>query len=419
MPDRRNRPVSWGPVSRVARVAAWVACRRAAARVGTVPVILLDLAILAGSGLLGSVLAEILSRVLRWRAAGAPSADTDLPAGSASRPRRVWAETQRVRPHLTLLADPLRVLVPLVAMGVALGPIGFAPGRLSLALHALFLAFVVAFGWFVARLVRMVEEALADHFDVSSADNLRARQARTQMRILRRVLNVLISLLVVSICLLSFPEVRVAGAGLLASAGVIGIVAGLAAKPLATNVLAGLQLALTQPIRVDDVVVIEGHWGRIEEIYLTYVVVKIWDLRRLIVPISYFIENPFENWTHRSSKVLGWAHLEVDYTAPVGELRTELERIVRVSPDWDGDVIVVQVTGAGPSTIELRALMSSRDSSASWNLQCEVREKLIGWLQEHHPTALPRLRTELSGPPPAGVTDEQTPPASSTLGVAS
>lgn len=357
---------------------------------------------MVASALVGLAAAEIvgwLARTAEAKAAKLRSRSANPSAGtSESRPRRPDSGAKWLGAYLGVLLGPLRAIMPLIAMGVAVGAVGLTSHQLSLALHALFIALVVALGWLLARVARVGELWLSDHFDLSQSDNLRARQARTQMKILRRVLNVLISLLVVSICLLSFPEVRSAGAGLLASAGILGIVAGLAAKPIATNVLAGMQLALTQPIRVDDVVVVDGHWGRIEELYLTYVVVRVWDLRRLVVPISYFIENPFENWTYRSSKVLGWAHLEVDYSTPVAEVRRELERLVRGSPDWDGDVVVLQVTGAGPSTIQLRALMSAVDSSASWNLQCQVREGLISWLQENHPGALPRLRTELSSP---------------------
>jgi small-conductance mechanosensitive channel len=187
------------------------------------------------------------------------------------------------------------------------------------------------------------------------------------------------------------------GAGLLASAGVAGLVAGVAARPTATNVVAGLQIALSQPIRVDDVVVVEDEWGRVEEIALTYVVIRVWDLRRLVLPISYFITNPFENWTRATADILGWVYLQVDYSAPVDDIRRHLYEVLCSSPNWDGNVWNLQVTDAGPSTIQLRALMSARDSSTSWDLQCEVREKLVAYLQERHPGALPRLRTEPVG----------------------
>jgi small-conductance mechanosensitive channel len=194
--------------------------------------------------------------------------------------------------------------------------------------------------------------------------------------------------------LMTFDQVRQLGTTILASAGIIGIVVGMAAQRTIGSFIAGLQIALTQPIRVDDVVIVENEWGRIEEITLTYVVVKIWDLRRLVVPITYFIEKPFQNWTRVTADILGTVYLYVDYTVPVESVREELQRILKASELWDGKVCVLQVTNTSERAVELRALMSAEDASTAWSLRCEVREKLITFVKENYPQALPKLRTE-------------------------
>jgi small-conductance mechanosensitive channel len=191
-----------------------------------------------------------------------------------------------------------------------------------------------------------------------------------------------------------FEPVRQLGASVLASAGVIGIIVGFAAQRTIANLFAGFQLALTQPIRIDDVVIVENEWGRIEEITLTYVVVRIWDLRRLIVPLSYFIERPFQNWTRAQADLLGTVFLYTDYTIPVDTVREELNRIVGQSKNWDGKVCGLQVTNATERTLELRALASAADSSRAWDLRCEIREKLVFFVQRHYPESLPRQRSE-------------------------
>ena len=189
---------------------------------------------------------------------------------------------------------------------------------------------------------------------------------------------------------------------MIASAGVAGIVVGFAAQKSLGTLLAGIQIALTQPVRIDDVVIVEGEWGRIEEITLTYVVVRIWDLRRLVVPITYFIEKPFQNWTRTSADILGSVFLHVDYGVPVDALRKELTRILEASPNWDRKVNVLQVTDAKERTLELRALASSSDASRSWDLRCEVREKLVAFVQANYPGSLPRLRATVDGLVPSG-----------------
>jgi small-conductance mechanosensitive channel len=188
--------------------------------------------------------------------------------------------------------------------------------------------------------------------------------------------------------------VRNLGASLLASAGIAGLVVGIAARPILGNLLAGLQIALTQPIRIDDVVVVEGEWGRIEEIGAAYVVVAIWDQRRLVLPLQYFIEKPFENWTRAASELLGTVFLWVDYGMPVDLLREELRRVCEASPDWDRRVAEIQVTEAGERAVQLRVLVSARDASRAWDLRCHVRERLIDYVRREHPEFLPRLRAE-------------------------
>ncbi len=296
---------------------------------------------------------------------------------------------------LRRLIGPVRSGVPLIAMAVALELVSLPRAAHASLAHGIELALDAVVAWALARLLEAGEDALLYHYHIDSPDNLRARRLQTQLRVFRRILLVVIVIVALAIALFSFPSVRIAGAGLLASAGIVSLVAGIASRPIASNVIAGIQIALAQPIRLDDVVVVDGHWGRIEEIGLTYVVVRVWDLRRLVLPISWFTTNPFENWTKTTADILGWVHLEVDYTAPVDEIRAAFLEIVANSPDWDGKTARLQVTNLGPSTMQLRLLMSARDSTASWNLQCEVRERLIAHLQRTYPHCLPRLRTEL------------------------
>jgi len=195
---------------------------------------------------------------------------------------------------------------------------------------------------------------------------------------------------------MTFERVRHLGTTILASAGIIGIVVGMAAQRTIATFIAGLQIAITQPIRVDDVVIVENEWGRIEEITLTYVVVRIWDLRRLVVPITYFIENPFQNWTRVTADILGTVFIYVDYTVPIDSIRAELHRILKSSEFWDGKVCVLQVTNTSERTVELRALMSAADASTAWTLRCQVREKMVDFIQKNYPDALPKLRAEFN-----------------------
>jgi hypothetical protein len=218
---------------------------------------------------------------------------------------------------------------------------------------------------------------------------------QTQVRGFRNVARFAIGLLTVGVALMTFDGVRQLGVSLLASAGVAGIVIGFAAQRSIATVFAGLQIAITQPIRVDDVVIVAGEWGRIEQVTLSYVVVRIWDLRRLVVPVTHFIEHPFENWTRTSADLLGTVYLRVDYRLAVEVVRAELERVLDATDMWDGKVCNLVVTEAGERSVELRALMSAGDSSTLWDLRCHVREQLLSFLQRQHPDALPRVRAEL------------------------
>jgi small-conductance mechanosensitive channel len=257
----------------------------------------------------------------------------------------------------------------------------------------LFLVGVVS--WLLISTVFVLEDFVVHRFEVGVKDNLKARKIHTQFRVLKRIAIITIGVMALASMLMTFPKVGQFGATILASAGIIGIVVGMAAQRTIGAFIAGLQIAFTQPIRVDDVVIVENEWGRIEEITLTYVVVRIWDLRRLIVPMTYFIEKPFQNWTRVSADILGTVFLYVDYTVPIDSIREELHRVLKESPSWDGKVCVLQVTNTSERTVELRALMSAADASASWNLRCEVREKLIEFIKTQYPQALPRLRAEL------------------------
>jgi small-conductance mechanosensitive channel len=195
---------------------------------------------------------------------------------------------------------------------------------------------------------------------------------------------------------MTFSSVRQYGVSLLASAGAAGIIVGLGARPLLSNLFAGIQLAMTQPIRIEDAVIVENEWGWIEEITSTYVVVRLWDLRRMILPLSYFIEKPFQNWTREGSALIGSAFFYVDYAAPVDAIRAKLNEIVKASKNWDGQVAVLQVTDTRERTMELRAIMSARSAGQAFDLRCEVREQLIAFLQQEHPEALPRTRAEIA-----------------------
>lgn len=255
---------------------------------------------------------------------------------------------------------------------------------------------ILAVAWFLIKSTSVLEAVLLQRYRMDVSDNLQARRIHTQSRILKRLLTAIIVVLAAGMLLMSIDKFRELGTGILASAGIAGLVVGLAAQKTLGNFIAGIQIAIAQPIRIDDVVIVEGEWGRIEEISLTYVVVRIWDLRRLILPISYFLEKPFQNWTRVSADLLGTVYLYLDYRVPVEKIRAELQRLLEASDDWDKAASGVLVTNADSRTIEVRALMSAADSGKLWTLRCHIREKLIEFLRKEYPETLPRARVELT-----------------------
>jgi small-conductance mechanosensitive channel len=289
---------------------------------------------------------------------------------------------------------PLRLFVPLLAVFLAVPFLDLPEKGMTLASRVSSAFLVAAFAWLLVGLVSVLEDLVLARYDIGVKDNLQARKIATQMHVVKRILIAVIFVLALGSLLMQVERLREIGTGLLASAGLAGIVIGFAAQRTVANLLAGVQIAFSQPIRVDDVGIVENEWGRIEEITLTYVVVRIWDMRRLIVPISYFIEKPFQNWTRASADILGTVFIHVDYTVPVGEVRNELHRVLKESDRWDGRVWGLVVTNATERSMELRALMSAPDSGTAWDLRCEVREKLIDYLQREYPGSLPKVRYE-------------------------
>ncbi len=309
---------------------------------------------------------------------------------------------------------PVQLLVPLLASHVALQSMAEGTPALALVERCSEVAIIVAFTWLAVGAIRAVGDGVVVLHPVDMADNLAARRIHTQTRVLTRIASSAALVAGLAFVLMTFPRVRQFGASLLASAGVAGLVVGLAARSVFSNLLAGLQIALAQPMRIDDVVIIEGEWGRVEEITATYVVVKIWDERRLVVPLSWFIEHPFQNWTRRSADILGTVFLWVDYTLPVDAIRQEARRLCEASPQWDRRVCVVQVTDSNDRAMQLRILVSSRESGANYDLRCALREGLIGYIQREHPQALPILRAQLDGGAAAEPTLSTPPPNGST-----
>ena len=290
---------------------------------------------------------------------------------------------------------PTRLLFVLLAVFLVLPMVGMADGALASVKQALTIGLTAAVGWLAVGFTGVIQDVVAAKYDVTEADNLAARQAHTRVRVLRRLLVAAIVVVTASLILMSIPSIRQIGITLFASAGIIGLVAGMAARPALSNIIAGIQLAITEPIRLDDVVIVEGEWGWIEEIRSTYVVVRIWDLRRLVVPLSYFIEHPFQNWTRRTADILGTVFVYVDYTVPVDEVRQQLLRILQTSDLWDQKVWGLQVTNSTEQTLELRALMGASDSGKAWDLRCYVREELVNYLQREYPQSLPTVRAEI------------------------
>ncbi len=262
--------------------------------------------------------------------------------------------------------------------------------------HGVGITLIAAVAWLAIAMISVVEDFLTFRHAVDIADNLSARRLRTQVEVLRQIVVFVIIVVALAIILMTFPSIRHLGESLFASAGLAALLAGLAARSTFSNLLAGVQIAFTQPIRLDDVVIVEGEWGWVEEIRTTYVVVRIWDLRRLVVPLSYFIEKPFQNWTRNTADLLGTVFLYTDYTVPIEEVRQEFHRILQSSKLWDGKVWGLQMTNASENTVELRALMSAPNGPVAFDLRCLVREKLVEFMQERYPDSLPKTRAELT-----------------------
>ena len=344
---------------------------------GLINDILFSLILILGAVLIGLVIHFLINFILKkWH-------------------KRRESSLKGLKLELGHLKAPLRLLIPAICIAIVLPFVRLPQQILSLLIHLLNLWIIGATGWLLVRIVFILRDMVLSRYQLDVTDNLEARRVYTQIRVIQRILIVIILFVTLAIMLLTFDKVRQIGVSLLASAGIIGIILGFAAQKTLGNLLAGIQIAIAQPIRLDDVVIVENEWGWIEEITLTYVVMRIWDLRRLIIPISYFIEKPFQNWTRISADLLGTVYLYADYTIPVEAVREELFRILEKSDYWDGKVKGLQVTNTTDRIVELRALMSAVDSPTAWNLRCEVREKLLTFIQKNYPKSLPQMRVTM------------------------
>lgn len=315
-------------------------------------------------------------------------------------PRHVAQRTRRL----------LRYMILLFAASIAASLLPIPADARDRVHHIFGALFIIQLGWIATVAANLAMDRYIGGLDLNVSDNLLARKAATQMRIFRQAINVMLALLTLAFALMSFDTIRQLGISLFASAGIAGIVAGLAARPMLENLIAGVQLALTQPLRIEDAVVINNEWGWVEEINSIYIVVRLWDWRRQVVPLSYIFQNPFTNWTRNSSSIIGTVHVYADYTLPMDAVRARATQIVQEARLWDGQVVNVQVTDARADVIEVRVLASASDSSRAWDLRCEIREKLIAYIRDTYPGALPRRRwqespaaggaAELAGPRP-------------------
>lgn len=291
------------------------------------------------------------------------------------------------------LGGPLKFVLPLFVVNLFL-PLMHLTGSLQLVVGKLVgILLIVGIAYLLISIIYTIQDYVIHAFDLSKADNLRERKIRTQLQFLRKISISIIVILACIAILLNFDSLRRLGTGLLTGVGVGGIIIGFAAQRSISNLLAGLQIAFTQPLRIDDVLVVEGEWGRVEEITLTYVVLNIWDKRRLILPINYFIEKPFQNWTRTSAEIVGTVILYLDYSAPIELIRKEFLRLLDQNPLWDRQVAALQVTDATERTIQVRALVSAASSGRAWDLRCIIREQLIAFIQTRFPEALPRTRS--------------------------
>ena len=304
-----------------------------------------------------------------------------------------------LRALLPKLRRPTRLAALILGVGLVAAAAPMGAEAAEALRRLLSFGFVILVGWSLIVAIDIWAVLHARQYRMDAEDNLLARKHLTQLRILTRTGSILVGLITIGLALMSFPGVRQYGVSLLASAGAAGIIAGLALQPFLTNLVAGLQIATTQPIRIDDAVIVENEWGQVEEITSTYVVVRLWDWRRMILPLTYFMQKPFQNWTRETASLIGAAMIYVDYTAPIDRLRAKLEEIARASPLWDGQVVNLAVTDLTERTMQVRCLISGRNAGQTFDLRCEVREKMIAFLQAELPEALPRDRLDLPRDP--------------------
>jgi small-conductance mechanosensitive channel len=300
------------------------------------------------------------------------------------------------------------VALPVLALQVVFGSAPDTLLHIGAVRHVTGLLLIASVTWLVVSALAGLADGVIESNPITIDDNLHARRIATQTRVLSRSAMVVVLIAGIAMGLMTFPGARQLGASLLASAGVLGIIGGLAARPVFANLIAGVQLALAQPIRIDDVLIVDGEWGKVEEITGTYVVLKIWDERRMIVPLQWFIENPFQNWTRTGANLLGTVFLYLDYATPIEPLRAEAERLVKTFPEWDGRVFAVQVTDAKERTIEVRVLVSSGNSGKAFDLRCKMREALIAFLAREYPQSLPVVRVQ-PGDAPGPATAQEAP----------
>ncbi|MFD1255495.1 mechanosensitive ion channel family protein [Mucilaginibacter terrae] len=312
------------------------------------------------------------------------------------------------RSFITHLSVPVTYFIPLLILKLAMPLMRMEKAYLIALDRVIGIMLIVSFSVLLIRAIRVLEDYIYHFYDLNKADNLKERKIRTQLKFLRKLLVAIIIFVTIALVLLSFESFRKIGTGLLTGVGIGGIIIGFAAQSSLGNLLAGLQLAFTQPIRIDDVLVVEGEWGRVEDITLTYVVLRIWDQRRLILPINYFIQKPFQNWTRISSDIIGTVFIYMDYSIPMEPLRAEFDRLLNQTLLWDNRVNVLQVTDAKEHTMEIRMLVSARNSSDAFDLRCFIREKLITFIQKNYPESLPKLRTDFSSQF-AQLTSDKTP----------
>jgi small-conductance mechanosensitive channel len=291
---------------------------------------------------------------------------------------------------------PSRLLVPLLALILVLPALNLVAVAQARAEHLLTLVFIAALAWLATGVILAFRDYLLARYGNNGSDDYKARALETQLTVAVRVVVVIVVVVALAAMLMTFATIRSLGMSILASAGIVGVTVGFAAQRSIATLFAGLQVAITQPIRINDVVLVEGEYGNIEEITLTYVVVKIWDQRRLLVPVTYFLEKPFQNWTRRSSELLGIVFFQADFSLPVERVRQQLHEILLASKKWDGRVWSLQVTSATERSMELRALMSASDAPSVWDLRCEVREKLLDFMRDTFPESLPKARAYLS-----------------------